>query len=128
MKKIKVIIVIIISTFLVYQLYYRINFGSVFIYTENNSFKPKLEGESFDVDLIWNDKLLTSYNIKHNELYVHSFVINKTFGKNILRIHRKDKDISQEYTVYSFLVTWIVIDINDEDYLITTSLMPPFFQ
>ena len=128
LKKIITIIVIVFSALVVLQLYYRLTYGSVLIYVENNSFIPNLEGGSFDVDLIWNDKVLTTYTIKQNEMFPHRYVINTGFGKESLKIHRKDRDIFKEYTVYSFLVTWVIISINEDDFYITTSIFPPVLQ
>jgi hypothetical protein len=128
LKKIKTIIVIVFSIVVVLQLYYRYTYGSIIIYTGNNSFTPDLEGGNYEVDLFLDDKMLTTYTFKNNEMLPREFIINRTFGKYSLKIHRKDKDIVQEYNIYSILVNWVIIDINEDNFYITSTIFPPLLQ
>ena len=127
-NKIKTLLIIFISIFILIQIYYRISHGSVFICIENNISLPKEKIDNYEIEIWWNNKKIKNLSISYNNMIPHEIIIKKAFGKNSLKIYRKDINKMVDYTMYSYLVTWVCIDINENDYNIHTSYFPQVIQ
>jgi len=127
-KIIKIILIVIFSALVIFQVYYRITYGSMFVYTENNRLNPEFEVSSYEVELFLDDKLLTKYTLKNDEMFPRELILKKTFGKYSLKIHSEDNDIMKEIIIYNFLVKWVNISVNEDDIYINTSIFPSIVQ
>lgn len=124
MKLLKTVILVALSVLLLFQLYWRCNYGSIIIYVQNQD-----SNSEFVSEVLIDNVIVAKYQFTNEDIIPHELSLQRKLGEHEISILRKDSGYRNTKLVRNYLVKWIVIEIKeDQSISIETQLTPPLLQ
>jgi len=130
MKILKILLLIILISFVTIEFYWAIKYkGNLIIYIQNQTYSPSKKSiESVDVEILLNDEQIFLNNNLNYTLLPDNVSLIKNLGTSKITVKRIDNNTIKNERVFHFLITWIIIDIYSDKIIINKELIPPLFQ
>lgn len=103
--------------------FYYQNGGNLILMVQN-----ELDSKEFlEIETLLEGELVLKADIQRNQLIPEEIVNVITFGKKTLDVKCQELGFYKTYSFHSFLVRWVVVDVFEEEIVINSYFIPPFF-